>query len=177
MDTLRPLRLRQTTAADTLFMVRAADRRDLDAARELHGRCSARSLRSRYHGPLRDADRYLDHLLDRRFGRSLGVWADGRLIALGHLLRDPAEPAAAELALLVEDAWQHRGVGAALACELLADAHDQGLREVWALAQTANDAMLATMRGLGLPLDYEVADGTITVTASVGSTEAVEALA
>jgi GNAT superfamily N-acetyltransferase len=175
MDILRPLRLRQPTAADPLFTIRAAGPGDREAARGLHRRCSARSLRSRYHGPVRDSDRYLGHLLDQRFGRSLGVWAEGRLIALGHLLRDPAEPDAAELALLVEDGWQRRGLGSALAGELLSAARAQGLRQIWALARTADDAIITTMRDLGVPLDYEVADGTVTITALVGSPAPVEA--
>src|SRR3954471_14235288 len=37
--------------------VRRADPADLDAAKEMHARCSARTLDLRYHGPVRDADR------------------------------------------------------------------------------------------------------------------------
>lgn len=43
--------------------VRRADRGDLAAARAMHDRCSQRTLGLRYHGPVADADRYLDHLL------------------------------------------------------------------------------------------------------------------
>lgn len=43
--------------------VRRADQSDLAAARAMHDRCSDQTLRLRYHGPVRDADRYLDHLL------------------------------------------------------------------------------------------------------------------
>lgn len=53
--------------------VRRADGGDLEAARAMHDRCSDRTLRLRYHGPVHDADRYLDHLLSPRFGRTLAV--------------------------------------------------------------------------------------------------------
>ncbi len=69
--------------------VRRADQGDLAAARAMHDRCSERTLGLRYHGPVADADRYLDHLLSPRFGRTLAVeTASGRLVALGHLLWD-----------------------------------------------------------------------------------------
>ncbi len=62
--------------------VRRADTGDLDAAREMHERCSARTLGMRYHGPVGDADRYLNHLLSPRFRadprRADGVGADRR---------------------------------------------------------------------------------------------------
>lgn len=43
--------------------VRRADADDLEAAKAMHERCSARTLAMRYHGPVGDADRYLGHLL------------------------------------------------------------------------------------------------------------------
>lgn len=92
--------------------VRRADARDLDAAKAMHERCSPRTLSLRYHGPMGDADRYLGHLLSPRYGRTLAVQtASGRVVGLGHLLWDGDET---EIALLVEDEWQRRGVGGEL---------------------------------------------------------------
>lgn len=92
--------------------VRRADTRDVPAAKAMHERCSARTLGMRYHGPVGDADRYLNHLLSPRFGRTLAVQtASGRLVGLGHLLWDGDET---EVALLVEDGWQRRGIGGEL---------------------------------------------------------------
>ncbi len=98
--------------------VRRADRGDLAAARAMHDRCSPDTLGLRYHGPVKDADRYLDHLLSPRFGRTLAVrTASGRVVALGHLLWDGDET---EVALLVEDEWQRRGIGSELLARLVA---------------------------------------------------------
>lgn len=92
--------------------MRRADVSDLDAAKAMHERCSPRTLSMRYHGPVGDADRYLNHLLSPRFGRTLAVQtASGRVVGLGHLLWDGDET---EIALLVEDDWQRRGIGAEL---------------------------------------------------------------
>ncbi|MFE3071524.1 GNAT family N-acetyltransferase [Streptomyces sp. NPDC059247] len=143
--------------------VRRADRRDLPAARAMHDRCSADTLAQRYHGPVGDADRYLDHLLSPRFGRTLAAQtASGRLVALGHLLWDGDET---EVALLVEDDWQRRGVGAELLGRLVAMAEEAGCASVYAVTRASNTGMVAAMRALGLPLDYQIEEGTLVITA------------
>ncbi|WP_428934147.1 GNAT family N-acetyltransferase [Streptomyces sp. ACT015] len=150
--------------------VRRADARDLEAAREMHERCSARSLSLRYHGPVGDADRYLNHLLSPRYGRTLAVQtASGRIVGLGHLLWDGDET---EVALLVEDAWQRRGVGGELLNRLVAMAAEAGCESVYAVTQAANTGMVAAMRGLELPLDYQIEEGTLVVTARLESARA-----
>ncbi|MFD4985042.1 GNAT family N-acetyltransferase [Streptomyces sp. NPDC058374] len=148
--------------------VQRADAEDLPAARALHERCSPETLAKRYHGPARDADRYLDHLLSPRFGRTLAARdAEGRIVALGHLLWDGDET---EIALLVEDAWQRRGIGGELLGRLVAMAVEAGGESVYAVTQASNTAMVAAMRGLGLPLDYQIEEGTLVVTARLDVT-------
>jgi GNAT superfamily N-acetyltransferase len=148
--------------------VRRADRSDLAAARAMHDRCSEQTLRLRYHGPVRDADRYLDHLLSPRFGRTLAVQtASGRLVALGHLLWDGDET---EVALLVEDDWQRRGIGSELLGRLVTLAVEAGCDSVYAVTQASNTGMVAAMRALGLPLDYQIEEGTLVITARLEAT-------
>jgi GNAT superfamily N-acetyltransferase len=143
--------------------VRRVDTGDLAAAKAMHERCSARTLGMRYHGPVGDADRYLNHLLSPRFGRTLAAQtASGRIVGLGHLLWDGDET---EVALLVEDDWQRRGVGAELLGRLVAMAVRAGCESVYAVTQASNTGMVAAMRGLGLPLDYQIEEGTLVVTA------------
>ncbi|WP_329223722.1 GNAT family N-acetyltransferase [Streptomyces sp. NBC_01485] len=143
--------------------VRRADADDLEAAKAMHERCSARTLAMRYHGPVGDADRYLGHLLSPRFGRTLAVQTpSGRVVGLGHLLWDGDET---EVALLIEDQWQRRGVGAELLGRLVAMAVEAGCDSVYAVTQAANTGMVAAMRGLGLPLDYQIEEGTLVITA------------
>lgn len=147
--------------------VRRADTGDLDAAREMHERCSARTLGMRYHGPVGDADRYLNHLLSPRFGRTLAVQtASGRIVGLGHLLWDGDET---EVALLVEDDWQRRGIGSELLGRLVGMAVEAGCESVYAVTQASNTGMVAAMRGLELPLDYQIEEGTLVVTARLGT--------
>ncbi len=150
--------------------VRRADRRDLRAARAMHDRCSSRTLGLRYHGPVADADRYLDHLLSPRFGRTLAVeTASGRLVALGHLLWDGDET---EVALLVEDDWQRRGIGSELLSRLVGLAVEAGCESVYAVTQSSNTGMVAAMRALNLPLDYQIEEGTLVITARLSGVPA-----
>ncbi|AVV43875.1 GNAT family N-acetyltransferase [Streptomyces sp. P3] len=153
--------------------VRRADTGDVTAAKDMHERCSARTLRMRYHGPVGDADRYLGHLLSPRFGRTLAAQTpSGRIVGLGHLLWDGDET---EVALLVEDGWQRRGIGAELLGRLVAMAGEAGCGSVYAVTQASNTGMVAAMRGLGLPLDYQIEEGTLVVTARLEKTGAARA--
>ncbi|NUJ99913.1 GNAT family N-acetyltransferase [Streptomyces lunaelactis] len=148
--------------------VRRADQSDVEAALAMHERCSQRTLGLRYHGPVSHADRYLNHLLSPRFGRTLAVQtASGRLVALGHLLWDGDET---EVALLVEDEWQRRGIGSELLGRLVALAIEAGCGSVYAVTQSSNTGMVAAMRGLDLPLDYQIEEGILVVTARLDAT-------
>ncbi|MDQ0983201.1 GNAT family N-acetyltransferase [Streptomyces sp. V2I9] len=150
--------------------VRRADRGDLAAARAMHDRCSQSTLGLRYHGPVKDADRYLDHLLSPRFGRTLAVrTTSGKVVALGHLLWDGDET---EVALLVEDAWQRRGIGSELLARLVTMAGEAGCDSVYAVTQSRNTGMVAAMRALELPLDYQIEEGTLVITARLTPEEA-----
>lgn len=152
--------------------VRRADIGDLEAAKAMHERCSPRTLSLRYHGPVGDADRYLNHLLSPRFGRTLAVQtASGRLVGLGHLLWDGDET---EVALLVEDEWQRRGIGGELLRRLVGMAGEAGCESVYAVTQSSNTGMVAAMRDLGLPLDYQIEEGTLVITARLASQDVEE---
>ncbi|WP_234367343.1 MULTISPECIES: GNAT family N-acetyltransferase [Streptomyces] len=157
-----------TLAAGDDITVRRVGTADLAAAKAMHERCSPRTLGMRYHGPVGDADRYLKHLLSPRFGRTLAAQtASGRIVGLGHLLWDGDET---EVALLIEDDWQRRGIGAELLGRLVTMAVEAGCESVYAVTQASNTGMVAAMRGLGLPLDYQVEEGTLVITARLDAT-------
>ncbi|WP_369387841.1 GNAT family N-acetyltransferase [Streptomyces sp. CG1] len=150
--------------------VRRVDTSDLAAAKAMHERCSPRTLDMRYHGPVSDADRYLNHLLSPRFGRTLAAQtASDRIVGLGHLLWDGDET---EVALLIEDEWQQRGIGGELLGRLVAMAVEAGCDSVYAVTQASNTGMVTAMRGLGLPLDYQIEEGTLVITARLEAASA-----
>ncbi|WP_153427289.1 GNAT family N-acetyltransferase [Streptomyces alkaliphilus] len=138
---------------------------DLPAARALHERCSAETLARRYHGPVGEADRYLAHLLSPRHGHSFAArTTEGAVVALGHLLWDGEDT---EVALLVEDAWQRRGVGSAVLGELLAGARAMNRPGVYAVTRVSDTGMAATMRSTGLPLEFARDGGTVVIGATL----------
>ncbi|MEV7175498.1 GNAT family N-acetyltransferase [Kitasatospora sp. NPDC093679] len=154
-------RLARPAGAD--LTVRRAAPGDKRAALEMHRRCSSDTLRKRYHGPVKDADRYLEHLLDPRHGQTLAVEdADGRIVALAHLMWDDD---GAEVALLVEDDWQRQGLGVDLLRRMAALALEAGVATVYAVTHSSNTGLISTMRRLSAPLDYQVEDGTLVITA------------
>jgi len=73
--------------------------------------------------------------------------AGGELVALASLV--DCGPAAGELAVLVEDRWQRRGLGLRIARLLLARACERGLRRVDCHVLADNVAALSLCRALG----------------------------
>ena len=156
---------RSATAAGAGISFRPGGPGDVSAALAMHQRCSPRTLGLRYHGPVADAGRYLDHLLSPNFGQSLAAQtANGTIVGLGHLLWDGDE---GEVALLVEDAWQRRGIGGELLRRLVGLAVQAGCESIYAVTQVTNSGMVALMRRLALPLEYQVQDGTLLIGAGL----------
>ncbi len=109
---------------------------------------------SRYHRffacPERLPSSWADGLLDLAPGRRIGLVADPagephRIVALADYTVAP-DGERAEVGLLVEDAWQHRGLGRVLFERLLAVAEEHGLRVFVAFVHCSN---LCTIHALG----------------------------
>ncbi|MFB4195489.1 GNAT family N-acetyltransferase [Streptomyces carpaticus] len=146
---------------------------DLAAALELHARCSPATLRERYGVADRaEADRLLPHLLSHRFGHSVAARdRDGALAGLGQLLWD-GEGDEVELALLVPDARQRRGVGTALLGRLLTVAAGAGFTEVYAVTTTGGSGergVFGLLRAAGLTVDRYEDGGSVVLSAPLAS--------
>ncbi|MFJ9037201.1 GNAT family N-acetyltransferase [Streptomyces sp. NPDC102406] len=142
---------------------RLADADDLSAVNALHSRCSRQSLTSRYlTGRGRLSAREWRALISPSAGFSWVTHpADdpGRIIAVTHVLRTEGTPGlrparepgtgAVELALLIDDAWQSRGLGSALARQAVAVARQCGHSAVHALLMADNRPALALAHALG----------------------------
>jgi GNAT superfamily N-acetyltransferase len=136
--------------------VRAATRDDDEAVRALHERSSAATLRRRYLGEAGGrcpgeagglGDERLRRLLTPTGGVTLiAETADGEIVAMATLI---AEGELGEVALLVEDGWQRRGIGTALLRRLLGHAERRGFAALTAHAAADDAAMLRTLHRLG----------------------------
>jgi GNAT superfamily N-acetyltransferase len=96
------------------------------------------------------------------------------LIAVGRFDREPGE-SEAEVAFVVADAYQQRGVGSLLLDELARAARARGVRSFKADTLAENNAMLDVFRHAGYPLTSSVDYGTVTVRFPVELTEGAAA--
>jgi GNAT superfamily N-acetyltransferase len=127
-------------------ILRPAGADDLAAVRELHEHCSAATLRRRYLGGVPGETR-LRRLLQPAGGVTLlAVTPAGRVVAMASLC---AEGDLGEIAMLVEDDWQRRGLGTALLRRLRAHAERAGFAALVAHTGADNVAMLRTLRRFG----------------------------
>ena len=82
-------------------------------------------------------------------------------VAVARFVKDPADRTAAEVAIVVDDQWQNRGLGTILLDRIVVRATEEGVRRFTATVLQTNDEVLALLRTLG-PLEYRsVASGVI----------------
>jgi GNAT superfamily N-acetyltransferase len=77
------------------------------------------------------------------------------MLAVGRIVRDATRPDTAEVAVVVCDAWQRRGIGRALTRELTLRS---GVDRVSGTMLATNRAALALMRGIG-PFEHSAISG------------------
>lgn len=141
---------RQLAAVEIVF--RSVDEADLAQVLDLHARCSADSLRRRYtSGVGAPSPARIARMLAPASGHTLlavvaGGAGDGQAVAMGQLFR--MGDGTAEIAFLVADAWQRRGLGTELARRLAALAPAFGFGGVVAHVLSANRPALRVLRRL-----------------------------
>jgi GNAT superfamily N-acetyltransferase len=129
--------------------IRPATADDAEAVRRLHARCSEISRRRRYPGGVQvPGEARLRQMLEPAGGLTILAVNrdDDSVVAMGNLV---AEGDLGQVALLVEDGWQRRGIGTALLRRLTAYADRSGLGALVGYAGADNVAMLRTLRRLG----------------------------
>lgn len=127
-------------------------------------RCSATSRYDRFSSGLAHPhEAQLERLLGRRDGHSLLVRGpSGQVVAMANLVGDGVG-GDAELAVLVEDGWQRRGLGTLLVRRLLSAAAERGHRALHALVSPDNKRMFHTLSRVEPDLRVRDADGLVRV--------------
>jgi RimJ/RimL family protein N-acetyltransferase len=128
------------------LLVRPATADDLDGAMRLHARSSAETRQRRYLTGQPPPESRLRHLLEPSHGLTLLALHDDQVVAMANLI---VEGDLGEVAVLIEDGWQRRGIGTALLRRLLAYAESGGTAAVVAHTGADNVAMLRTLRRFG----------------------------
>jgi len=110
-------------------------------------RCSLATRIARFHAPVRDIPAsYLTALLADPAAHVIAVGQPGGdVVGLASLIRG-ASGDTAELGVLVEDAWQRRGIGQRLAAHLISTAPGRGITTLTASIQAANAPVADLLR-------------------------------
>ena len=110
-------------------------------------RCSLATRTARFHAPVRDIPAsYLTALLADPAAHVIAVGQPGGdVVGLASLIRG-ASGDTAELGVLVEDAWQRRGIGQRLAAHLISTAPGRGITTLTASIQAANAPVADLLR-------------------------------
>jgi GNAT superfamily N-acetyltransferase len=121
----------------------------------LHARLSRDSIYRRYFGARphlspADVDRFTQVFEEWRFAL-VAARHTGDLVAVTRYEGKPGVRSA-EIAVVVDDAVQHQGLGKALLLRLVDVACVRGLEALVADVLTVNTPMLELLRGLGLPM-------------------------
>jgi GNAT superfamily N-acetyltransferase len=114
-------------------------------------RLSADTIYRRFHAPVhRLPDDALARLVtvDHDLREAVAAVVGGEVIGVVRYDRPPTDPATAEFAVLVEDAWQGVGVGRQLLVELTELAAERGVRTLTATVQRDNDRVIGLIRRL-----------------------------
>ena len=137
----------------TRVWIRLARPEDDDAVASMHQRCSEASRYQRYFAPVSEwrADQ-LRRIAGGHRGATLVAESDDHsIVGLGNVFPDsPDGTRTAEIAVIVEDGWQGRGLGGRLLMHLVDLARRLGFAEVTALVLAGNAGMLRLLERMDL---------------------------
>ncbi len=91
---------------------------------------------------------------------TIKVAGEERLVGVARYVLDPAEHTA-ELAIVIADDWQHKGLGRTLLARLLACAQQHGVKIIKGVVLATNRGMQKLAMGLGFSLNRVAGDGSI----------------
>lgn len=160
----REIRLRDGSKL-WLHQLHSGDREKLKA---FFARCSPEAIRYRFMSSIKAvSDSLLDYLADPDGSRHVALIAaqgegdDERIVAEGRYVIFKEQPDAADIALLVVDEMQRRGIATLLIRELAKLACSNGVTHFSADVLADNRAMLSLLRKTGHPLSTTVSHGVI----------------
>jgi ribosomal protein S18 acetylase RimI-like enzyme len=150
------------------LLVRPLRHGDVRTVMSVFERLGDQSRRTRFNGPkpcLSVSElRQLAAVDATRHALIAYVEGDPLPVAIARLVRDGRS---AEVAFAVADEYQHRGIGSALAAELIVDARSAGITEITALVSSDNPAAVALLRRIVGTLDIRLEGPELTIRAAI----------
>ena len=141
---------------------------------EFHSRMSERTRYLRYFSPYpripeRDLARFVN--VDHRDREAFVVVTGPRIMAVGRYERLGPESPEAEVAFVVEDAHQGRGIGSVLLEHLAEAARENGITRFVAEVLPENGGMLRVFSDFGYQVQRRYADGVVHLSFPIAATE------
>ena len=158
----------------TTVHLRQITSEDADGIVALHSRMSERTRYFRYFSPYpripeKDLERFVNVDHDER--EAFVVLAGNRITAVGRYERLGFESPDAEVAFVVEDAHQGRGIGSVLLEHLAEAARSVGISRFTAEVLPANGAMLRVFGDAGYPVTRRYTDGVVELSFPIAPTD------
>jgi ribosomal protein S18 acetylase RimI-like enzyme len=151
-----------------VLLVRPLRRGDVRTVMAVFERLGDDSRRARFNGPkpcLKMSELRQLAAIDANHHALVGyLEGDPNPVAIARLVRTGAS---AEIAFAVADEHQHRGIGSALAGELVADARAAGITEITALASSSNTAAVALLRRIANVRDVKLEGPELSIRAAI----------
>ncbi len=153
-----PAELAEVSLLDdgTQVELRAILPADAERLLRLFPRLSSQTLYRRFFTPVPRARRAVIERLvrvDYRDRLAIVALVDDEVVGVARYDRDPSAPAEAEAAVVVEDAWQGRGLGTSLLRRLAAAAGQRGVRVLTAEVMAENRPMMGLLRTIAEDLE------------------------
>jgi ribosomal protein S18 acetylase RimI-like enzyme len=150
------------------LLVRPLRNGDIETVAAVFDRLGETSRRQRFLGPkpcLSEAELTQLATVDST-RHALVAWVEGDPVpaAIARLARAGDS---AEIAFAVADEHQHRGIGTAVAAELVADARAAGITEITALASSDNGAAVALLRRTTSVVDVHYEGAALSIRAAI----------
>jgi ribosomal protein S18 acetylase RimI-like enzyme len=150
------------------LLVRPLRHGDVRTVLDVFERLGEQSRRARFNGPkpcLSESELGQLALVDGTHHVLVAyVEGDPQPVAIARLVRNGH---AAEIAFAVADEHQQRGIGSALAAELVSDARAAGITEITALVASDNPAAVALLRRIANVLDIRLEGPELSIRAAI----------
>lgn len=145
-----------------IAVIRRLRRQDLDEVRELHASASDDAIRLRFFSSSRrSALAYVDHLACESDPLALVALVDRRIVALA--TAEPGELGSAEVAFLIDEDQQGRGLGSLLLEHLAAAARHRGIKNFVAEVLPENHAMTGVLMDAGFTVTRHTESGVMDI--------------
>ncbi|MFG1699037.1 GNAT family N-acetyltransferase [Nonomuraea sp. NPDC049309] len=145
---------------------------DADRLRSFYSRLSDESIYFRFFGPRpRLSDREVERFTNVDYVNRVALIATIGTEMVAVIRYDRTGPAEAEVAFLVEDAHQGRGVASVLLEHLAATARERGIERFIADVLPANTRMMGLLRQAGYTAQSQFEDGVVRMTLDLTPTE------